>query len=282
METYNSGSAYLRKGHIPDDGQAGSGYLATNNSDKRYFKKPGVNGRSGRISPDDSVLGGLSSELYKNIEPFVKRIPLSREQYLFQQDDNVEFVYFPETAVVSEFQMLQDGRTIEVAVTGGEGAVGISSVLSAYPAVNCAQVCVAGTALKIDSRILEKELTFNRQMQRWLNDRINTYIRQISQKAICNAHHGVEERFCSWLLMLQDRSKCGTFYVTHEYIAGVLGVYRPSVTCIAKTLRERGVIDYVRGRISITDRAKLKQNCCACYSEPAMAPQPDRRTDYLI
>lgn len=220
-----------------------------------------------RSLPPRIGIGGLPSVLLSKIRPLLKYTQVVKDDYLFQQDDRIDFVYFPETAVISEFQMLADGRTIEVAVTGSEGAVGISSVWSTSPAVNCAQVCVGGNAYKIEADVLERELTYSRPLQRWLHDQINSYIKQISQKVICNTHHAVEERFCTWLLMLQDRSKKSKFNLTQEYIAGVLGVYRPSVTCMAKALREKEAIDYVRGQIFITDRNKLKKMSCACYTE---------------
>ena len=220
-----------------------------------------------RSIPSKMVVGGLPNSLLNKIKPLLKLTLLTKDDYLYQQDDRVDFIYFPETAVISEFQMLADGRTIEVAVTGTEGAVGISSVWSTSPAVNCAQVCVGGTAYKIETDVLERELTYSKPLQRWLHNQINSYIKQISQKVICNTHHAVEERFCTWLLMLQDRSHKNKFNLTQEYIAGVLGVYRPSVTCMAKSLREKNAIDYVRGQIFISDRQKLKKMSCACYSE---------------
>ncbi len=220
-----------------------------------------------RSLPSKIVVGGLPQSLVNKLRPLLKLTLLTKDDYLYQQDDRVDFIYFPETAVISEFQMLADGRTIEVAVTGAEGAVGISSVWGTSPAVNCAQVCVGGTAYKIETDVLERELTYSRPLQRWLHDQINSYIKQISQKVICNTHHAVEERFCTWLLMLQDRSKKNKFNLTQEYIAGVLGVYRPSVTCMAKSLREKNAIDYVRGQIFISDRNKLKKMSCACYTE---------------
>ena len=220
-----------------------------------------------RSIPSKMVVGGLPNSLLNKIKPLLKLTLLTKDDYLYQQDDRVDFIYFPETAVISEFQMLADGRTIEVAVTGTEGAVGISSVWSTSPAVNCAQVCVGGTAYKIETDVLERELTYSKPLQRWLHNQINSYIKQISQKVICNTHHAVEERYCTGLLMLQDRSHKNKFNLTQEYIAGVLGVYRPSVTCMAKSLREKNAIDYVRGQIFISDRQKLKKMSCACYSE---------------
>lgn len=220
-----------------------------------------------RTLPTRLSIGGLPSVLLNKIRPLLKYTQLTKDEYLYQQDDRVNFVYFPETAVISEFQMLSDGRTIEVAVTGPESAVGISAVWSTSPAVNCAQVCVSGTAYKIETDVFEREVGYSRPLQRWLHDQINGYIKQISQKVICNTHHAVEERFCTWLLMLHDRSHKSKFSLTQEYIAGVLGVYRPSVTCMAKALREKNVIDYVRGQIFIADKHKLRKMSCSCYNE---------------
>jgi Mn-dependent DtxR family transcriptional regulator len=93
------------------------------------------------------------------------------------------------------------------------------------------------------------------------------YIRQISQRAICNMYHSVKERFCTWLLMLQDRSGKKTLKLTHEQIARTLGVYRPSVTCIALEMRADGLIDYSRGGITIKDRKGMEEAACPCYFE---------------
>ncbi len=220
-----------------------------------------------RSLPLRMSIGGLPNALLGKIKPLLKYTQLTKDEFLFQQADRVDYVYFPETAVISEFQMLADGRTIEVAVTGSESAVGISSVWSTLPAVNSAQVCVGGTAYRIEIDVLERELSYSRPLQRWLHDSLNHYIKQLSQKVICNTHHAVEERFCTWLLMLHDRSGKTRFNLTQEYIAGVLGVYRPSVTCMAKALREKSAIDYVRGQIFITDKPKLRKMSCACYNE---------------
>jgi CRP-like cAMP-binding protein len=95
------------------------------------------------------------------------------------------------------------------------------------------------------------------------------YIRQISQRAICNMYHSVKERLCTWLLMVQDRCGRSTLNLTHEQIARTLGVYRPSITCIAQELREKKLIDYSRGGISICNRDRVEEVACTCYAELA-------------
>ena len=115
--------------------------------------------------------------------------------------------------------------------------------------------------------MLEKMARLHPELASLLLPDMDHYIRQISQRAICNMYHSVKERFCTWLLMLQDRSGKKTLKLTHEQIASTLGVYRPSVTCIALEMRADGLIDYSRGGITIKDRKKMEEAACPCYFE---------------
>jgi CRP-like cAMP-binding protein len=108
-------------------------------------------------------------------------------------------------------------------------------------------------------------------MRKLLAPYMDQYIRQLSQRAICNMFHSVRERFCTWLLLVQDRCGRKTLKVTHEQIARTLGVYRPSVTCIALEMRKENLIDYSRGGVSIKDREGMESGACGCYAE--LAPQ---------
>lgn len=220
------------------------------------------------ITPTNSILDALTPELRRIIEPALKTVSLKKEQFIYQEDDELDFIYFPLNAVVSEFKILEDGRMVEIAVTGNEGAVGLSSIFSGtQAAMNCTQVTQAGTAKRIDAATFEKLLKQNESFRLGLNKFVSDYIRQISQKAICNMYHSVKERFCTWLLMVQDRSGKSMLNLTHEQIARTLGVYRPSITCIAQELREMKLIDYSRGGISICNRERVKKSACTCYLE---------------
>ena len=118
---------------------------------------------------------------------------VAKDDYLFQQDEAVKCVYFPETAVVSEYQILEDGRTIEVAIVGNEGALGVISAFSSCRAINCSQVCVGGKVLKINSDYLERELSADQSLQYALHQTILRQMKQLSQKIICNTFHSVEQ-----------------------------------------------------------------------------------------
>lgn len=218
------------------------------------------------------ILDTLPPDISRILEPSLKSVVLGKEEFLYHEDDRLDFVYFPMTAVISEFKMLEDGRMVEIAVTGHEGAVGLSSMFaSSHVAANYTQVSQAGTAKRVDPLTLEKLVRSNDRFRAGLNDFLNLYIKQISQRAICNMYHSVKERLCTWLLMVQDRCGRSTLRLTHEQIARTLGVYRPSVTCIAQELREMKLINYSRGGISICNRPRIERSACTCYAELATA-----------
>ncbi len=218
--------------------------------------------------PVNQILGALPAEISRTLAPSLTPVMLRKEEFIYQEDDRLDFVYFPVTAVISEFKILEDGRMVEIAVTGKEGAVGLSSMFSdSHLVPNCTQVSQAGTAKRIDTYTFEKVLRSNEQLRTDLNKFVNKYIRQISQKAICNMYHSLKERLCTWLLMLQDRCGRSTLSLTHEQIARTLGVYRPSITCIAQELRAMKLINYSRGGILIRNREQVERSACTCYLE---------------
>lgn len=216
----------------------------------------------------NSFLAALPSDMTRLIAPSLKPVTLTKEQFIYQEDDRLDFVYFPTTAVVSEFKMLEDGRMVEIAVTGKEGAIGLSSMFStSHVASNYTQVSQAGSAMKIDAVTFDKLLRSNERLRTELNRFVILYIKQISQKAICNMYHSVRERLCTWLLMVQDRCGSSTLNLTHEQIARTLGVNRPSITYTAQELRQLKLINYSRGGILIRNREQIEQSACACYLE---------------
>jgi CRP-like cAMP-binding protein len=227
------------------------------------------------VVPGSVATGPSSNALLQLVDPehflrlrqFIKRVSLAKDQYLYQQDDEIDVIYFPETAVVSEFQILEDGRTIEVGIIGNEGAAGVASAFYSCRAASCMQVCVAGSALSISRDVFEREVMSDSRLRMYLHDDINGQIKQLSQRVVCNTFHSVEQRFCTWLLTLQKRSRREKFKLTHEHVARVLGVHRPSVTCIAQTLRERKLIDYGRARLVIRDRPGLESVACGCSAD---------------
>lgn len=217
----------------------------------------------------NELLRSLPGDLFSKLQPSLRSVYLDPEQFLYMQDDKLDYIYFPETAVISEFRTLDDGRMVEVMLTGREGAVGMTSLFCHAPVANCTQVSQAGSAVRIESDVLEKALRLNPELITSLSKEFDHYIRQISQRSVCNMYHSVKERLCTWLLLVQDRCGKKTLKLTHEQIARILGVYRPSITCIALEMRKKKLINYSRGGLSIADRAKVEASACGCYGELA-------------
>jgi CRP-like cAMP-binding protein len=215
----------------------------------------------------NQLLAAQSEEVYQGLLPYLESVSLAGSDYIYQPGDHVEFIYFPETAVISEFSILEDGRTVEIAMTGNEGVLGLLPLFNSGIATNWTQVSVNGTAAKVNSRIFEKKIACFPEFQKSLFEYVTAYVRQISQRSVCNSYHVIEQRFCSWLLMIQDRKKSNKIPLTQEQIARSLGVHRPSLTHIAQNLRAKKIIDYVRGKIYILNRAELENSACDCFAE---------------
>src|SRR5215470_2907969 len=238
---------------------------STRPTDRRKRSDSGAS--SPVIATDNGPLNALPQPLFELLRPHLRRTFVSKEKFLFQQDDPLEYIYFPETAVVSEFHILDDGRMVEISITGREGMTGVATLYQADRIANCGQVTLDGNLLKIERSLLRKIGKAHPELLILLHGYLENYIRQISQKAVCNMYHSVEKRFCTWLLMLQDRSRRKVLKLTHEQIARTLGVYRPSITCVALDMRKNGLIDYSRGGIAIRERGKIENMACGCYFE---------------
>jgi CRP-like cAMP-binding protein len=214
---------------------------------------------------DNELLRYLTPADLQDLLSIMEPVYLDKQEYVYQPDDLVHNLYFPESAVISEFQILEDGKTIEIAMTGREGAVGVTAILDSHPPANWAQVLIPGKAWRVNAPALKEKIGECAAFQRNIYKYIDSYISHISQRIVCGVHHTVEERLCCWLLMIRDRCGGGDLSLTQEQIARFLGVHRPSITLITQSLREQQVIDYVRGRISIIDKQKLENLACACY-----------------
>jgi CRP-like cAMP-binding protein len=222
---------------------------------------------SDSLQTRNSLLNRLPPSSTARLVPHLRRVDVAREDFLFQQDDQLEYVYFPENAVISEVHLLDDGRMVEVAMCGRDGAIGIASLYDARRISNCVQVTQAGTLLRIESALLKKQAAIDPTLPALLYSSLESYIRQISRRAVCNMYHSIEERLCTWLLLVHELGGKKTLRLTHEQISRALGVYRPSITCVALELRNLGMIDYKRGGISILDREQLISSACDCYRE---------------
>lgn len=214
----------------------------------------------------NQILSNLTAKELARLELFLERVTLVEGENLYCQEDEIQYAYFPENAVLSQFYILEDGRTMEIAMIGREGATGCSALFGATAADGWSQVSVAGSAYKISVEALKQEFRGGGDLQKLLLAFTNAYTTQISKSVVCNNYHSVERRFCTWLLMLCDRHGESRISLTHNKIANYLGVHRPSFTHIARNLREKGIIDYTRGQLNIVNRADLFKSACDCYT----------------
>jgi CRP-like cAMP-binding protein len=178
---------------------------------------------------------------------------------------HLDYVYFPTTTIVSLLYTMENGSTAEMGLTGNDGVVGIALFMGGGTMPNRAIVQSAGKAFRMKAKTLQDEFARGGKFQRVLLRYTQALITQISQTAVCNRLHSVEEQLCRWLLLSHDRVQADELIMTQELIADMLGVRREGVTVAAGRLQEAGAISYVRGHITILNRAKLEGAACECY-----------------
>lgn len=214
----------------------------------------------------NEILSALPGEDFLRLLPHLNPVTLAAGEDLYRFESDARFVYFSESAVISQLHVLANGHTIEAAMIGREGLVGLYAIFSVRQPNHWTRVLVGGSALRIESETLRQEFKRGAAMQRLLLAYMSARMAQLSQRAVCNGCHTIEQRLCHWLLMVSDRTVEERLQLTHEQIATHLGARRASVTEIANNLREKGVISYSRGLVSILNRQALIYAACECYA----------------
>ena len=221
--------------------------------------------RAARVPVGNSILAALIASEYKDLLPKLERVALKRGEIVYQADQDIDAVYFPEEAVVAMVDVTDDGRTIEVGIIGREGLVGINVFLGGITTPDKAIVQLPGAAIRMRTRDLRKAVGFGSPLQRLLLDYTRSFLAVISQSVACSQHHGIEQRLARWLLTMHDYAGPGEFLMVHESIAAMLGVRRVGITGAARRLQADGLISYRRGRIRVLDAAGLGKRSCECY-----------------
>jgi CRP-like cAMP-binding protein len=193
------------------------------------------------------------------------RIALEIGDLLIEPNEPVRYVWFPETALASLVIVLEDGSTVESGAVGREGMVGIPILLGTETTPMQTVTQVSGDALRIPAGVIRELYARGGALQTLLNRYVNTAFIVASQSAACNRRHQVDERLARWLLMSSDGIGSDDIAITQEYLATMLGVRRAGVTEAALALQERGLIQYRRGFIAITNRPELEDAACECY-----------------
>jgi len=211
------------------------------------------------------LLDSLSPELRDSILALTRAIDLPNRTLLHEQGEAPAHVYFLCTGVASLLVTMAEGGSAEVGLTGHEGVVGAMQLLGQIPTASQSCILVQGTALRI--RLDDLRAIFLTSVE--LRSRILEFVQQqnvaIEQVAACNKLHEAEQRLARWLLMCRDRSERDTMTLTQEFMADMLGTRRTTVTVVASSLQERGMISYRRGKVTILSHKELEKAACHCY-----------------
>ena len=217
-------------------------------------------------TPKNKILASLPTVDYERLLPKLKPVELKHSQVLFRAGEVMEFVYFPDSAMVSLISETAGGGCAEVGVVGFEGMAGVSSILGVDRSPYQAVVQYPDGAMRMTVEHLRKEFDLAGKLHARLLRYVHGLLLQTSQVAACNGLHSVSERLARWLLMSLDRCQCYDLPFTQEFLGYMLGTRRASVTEAAIVLQAEGYIHYRRGHIKILDRDGLIDHSCECYA----------------
>ena len=218
------------------------------------------------MSPSDNrLLNALSHAEQETLFPHLTLVDLPLGSVLYESGTEQRYIYFPVEAIVSLLYVLENGSSAEIAVVGNDGAIGIALFMGGATTTNRAIVQSAGKAYRLGGERLQQEFARHSDLLHILLRYTQALITQMTQTAVCNRHHSIDQQLCRWLLLSLDRLPTNTLVMTQELIANMLGVRREGVTEAAGKLQRAGVIEYERGKITVIDRPQLEKMTCECY-----------------
>lgn len=214
---------------------------------------------------ENRLLASLPEEEFQLIKSALELVSLSLGEILFEPPDQIRNIYFPINAIISFLAELPEGESIEVGLVGYEGLAGVDVVLGVERASRVATVQGSGHAWKMSTAALREAFQKCPQFQQRLLRFSYSLLSQISVSVVCNVHHKIDGRLARWLLMYHDRTMTDEFFITHEFMANMLGIRRASVSEVAKQLQDDRLVEYRRGQFQILNRAGLEEKSCNCY-----------------
>jgi CRP-like cAMP-binding protein len=214
------------------------------------------------------LIAALPETERQRLEPFLEPVSLNLQESLIEAGEPIRYIYFPIDLVASTVHTMSDGSTVEAAIIGLDGMVGIQAWLRQKTAATATFIQVPGQALRMRVEVFQKEVLEHPSspLHDLLADYVNAYITLTTITAACNRIHRIEERLCRWLKMTHNRVIGDHFPVRHEFLAYMLGVHRPSVSIAANILKKAGLIQYDYGRMQVLDGPGLADGACECYA----------------
>lgn len=214
----------------------------------------------------NDLLGAMPPQVRAGLTPLLQHVTLNLGEVLYESGAAQQYVYFPTDCIVSLLYVLENGQSAEIAVVGFEGMVGVSLLMGGGSTPNRAVVQSAGHAFRLGASHIKQLVENGGPLLHLLLRYTQTLITQMSQTAVCNRHHSLEQQLCRWLLLSLDRLPGNELSMTQELIANMLGVRREGVTEAAGKLQRLNLITYSRGHILVLDRVGLERHVCECYA----------------
>lgn len=212
------------------------------------------------------LLAALTPHDRDRLIPHLKEVHLERGRVLFEAGERIDHVYFPTGGIVSLVSLQEDGGSVETGAVGCEGVVAVDCLLGDRVSYNRALVQIPGTAQLLPVTIFQEAWDASPKFRATIMAYNHAFAALVFQSVACNTSHSAEVRLARWILMCLDRCGDGeTVALTHEYLADMLGVGRPTITVVARTLQAAGLIRYSRGVITVLDRPGLEAASCECY-----------------
>ena len=228
----------------------------------------------------NQLLNALPTGDYERLVPYLELIPMGLGDVIYESGSQLRYVYFPTTCIISLLYVMEDGASAEIAIVGNEGILGISLFMGGDTTPSRAVVQSAGHGFRLKAELLKNEFGRFGPTMHLLLRYTQALITQMSQTAVCNRHHSVDQQLCRWLLLSLDRLPTNELSMTQELIANMLGVRREGVTEAAGKLQDAGLIRYRRGTITVLDRPGLEARSCECYQ--VVKTEFDRLLPYVV
>jgi CRP-like cAMP-binding protein len=221
--------------------------------------------KSSEDVPRNRLLALLPPQARARLEPHLHPIYLSPREVLFRAHEPLASVYFPNTAVISLVSTLESGESLEVGLVGPDGLAG-TAVFPGITLMSCDGVVqIPGFAQRMSADVLRRAVLADETLYSTLGRFAQVLLVRSMQMSVCNMFHSVEQRCARWLLTVGDLVSNDNIPLTHDLMATMLGVYRPTVTVVLRSLHRAGLVSEARGLIVIRDRRRLEAGCCECY-----------------
>lgn len=216
-------------------------------------------------SSQNYLLSELQAAEFDRLFQFIEPVLLTRGEILYQVDAEMHYAYFPTTAIISIDSTLADGGTVEVASVGNEGLLGMPIFLGGGLSHNRTIVRVTGQAYRIAAAPLLDEFYRKGPLLKLLLRYAQSMMSHLGQRVLCNGHHCAEQRLCTFILQMMDRTFAVAFVITQQEMGRLLGVRRATITDSASHLQDLGLIKYRRGHMTVLNRSGIAALSCKCY-----------------